>query len=193
MRAVKITLADEIDKYEASRAEGDPLTLAEARTATYENSLHVRCCSPTFENESRIALSWQKSDMRKPFVACPHCGHWQRMEFFKTPGAACVDWQKGENGEHFTGTAALVCCECGVVWSEAERLQLVTTAHAIRWQQTRKFECCGLEQEPEKTRSWDWDEAHQCGYATCTQCGKRAVSNAHAGFAASHSTRRKRP
>jgi phage terminase large subunit GpA-like protein len=36
-----------------------------------------------------------------------------------------------------------------------------------------------------KTRAWEWDEANQCGYALCTECGGRAVPNKHAGFQAS--------
>jgi phage terminase large subunit GpA-like protein len=42
-----------------------------------------------------------------------------------------------------------------------------------------------VKQEPLRTRNWEWSEADQCGYALCTECGERAVSNEHAGFQAS--------
>src|SRR6185312_3083799 len=101
----------------------------------YPGALHIRCSSPTYEGTSRIDKAWKDSDQRKAFVACPHCGHWQTLEFFKNDGAATVEWSK-DGDQHFPNTAALVCCKCGVVWSEAERLKLVATPYAIRWQQT---------------------------------------------------------
>jgi phage terminase large subunit GpA-like protein len=60
----------------------------------------------------------------------------------------------------------------------------MTTANSIHWNQTRAFECCGLHQEPVKTRRWDWDGEHLVGRAVCTECGKQAVPNGHAGFTA---------
>jgi phage terminase large subunit GpA-like protein len=183
-RPIRLTLCDEVDKY-SDTAEGDALLLAEERTSTFPDALHIRCSSPTIDGESRIDKSYQDGDQRRAFVKCPHCRREQTMEFFKSPTGAHVDWNKSEDGEHFPNTAALYCEECGSEWSEAQRLQLVTTAHAIRWQQTRPFTCCNVRQEPLKTRKWDWDDEAQCGYATCTECNKRAVPNHHASFTAS--------
>jgi len=197
MRAISVTLLDEIDKYETTK-EGDPVLLAEERTATFKgNRLKIRCCSPTWEADagteraSRIAKSYLESDQRRPFVECPHCGHWQTLDFFRN-----VHWQKGDDGEHFPMTAALYCEQCGIEpttrqpieekqWTESHRLRMVTTKYGIRWFQTRPFVCCKVAQEPLRTRNWDWDEEAQCGYALCSECGKRAVSNRHAGFQAS--------
>ena len=146
----------------------------------------MRCSSPTIEGESRIDKSYHDGDQRRPFVACPHCGHWQTLEFFKSEiGGAAVDWQKSEDGEHFPLTAALYCESCGAEISESDRLKLMTTEGAIRWQQTRPFACCGEPQAPLKTRRWDWDPAALVGYATCTHCKKRTVPNHHASFTAS--------
>lgn len=180
-RPIRVTLADEIDKFEDLKWEGDPLLLLEERTATFPNALHVRCCSPTVEETSRIEKSYRDSDMRRPFVACPHCAHEQTLDFFKH-----VHWGKSEDGsEHFPLTAAIYCEACGAEWSEDQRRKIITTEGAIRWKQTRAFTCCDVQQEPIQTRKWDWDEAAQCGYATCAHCNKRAVPNAHAGFTAS--------
>lgn len=186
MRAARITLADEIDKYEVTK-EGDPISLLEERSATFKHTrLHVRCCSPTWEETSRIYKSYMEGDQREAFVVCPHCNHEQVLSFFKTArGGAYVDWSKSEDGVHFPMTAALYCEECGAEWSEMQRLRAVTTKHAIRWQQTREFTCCDEVQEPLKNRKWDWDEEQQAGYALCKHCEKRAVSNSHASFRAS--------
>ena len=113
-RAVKVILCDEIDKYEMTK-EGDPVALAEARTATYgENAKRVRVCSPTNTNQSRIWQSYQASDMRKPFIACPHCQHEMSPGFFRH-----VQWSKSESGDHFPMTAAIYCEACGCAWTEA--------------------------------------------------------------------------
>jgi len=180
MRPIRITLQDETDKYESTK-EGDPVLLAEERTATYRlNRLMVRVCSPTWEESSRIWDSYKASDMRRAFVKCPHCKYRLTLDFFKH-----VHWAKSEDGEHFPATAAIICENCGVEWSEAERLKLITTKCAIRWYQTRPFVCCDERQEPMKTRKWKWDSRHQVGRAACIQCAKLAVPNTHAGFQAS--------
>lgn len=192
MRPIRITLMDEIDKYEATK-EGDPVLLGEERTATFRgNRLKVRVCSPTWEETSRIDNSYKESDQRRAYVECPHCQHWQTLDFFRN-----VHWPKSDDGkEHFPATAAIYCESCGIepgtrqpieerAWSEAQRMRMMTTAFAIRWHQTKKFKCCDLDQDPQKTRNWEWDDANQVGYACCTECNGRAVSNNHAGFQAS--------
>jgi phage terminase large subunit GpA-like protein len=63
-----------VDKYPITR-EGDPIALAEERTATFGlNWLSVRACSPTVEDESRIADSYADSDQRRASVVCPIAG-----------------------------------------------------------------------------------------------------------------------
>lgn len=177
MRAIRITLADEVDKYETTK-EGDPLILLEERTSTFAtNSLHIRCCSPTWVETSRIYKSYLESDQRKPYVACPHCKHETVLDFFKH-----VEWNKSEEGEHFPFTAAIYCESCGAEWTEAERLKIMTTEGAIKWRQTRPFVCCDERQEPMKTRKWKWDEKNKVGLACCTKCKKPGVPNTHAGF-----------
>ena len=179
MRAIRITLLDEVDKYVTTK-EGDPVLLAEERTSTFSSSsLKIRACSPTIE-EGRIYKSYMSGDQRRPFVACPHCGHWQDLDFFRH-----VHWQKTEDGEHLPDTAHIHCESCGTEWSEAERIRIMTTKHAIRHQQTRKFKCCDEDQNPLETRLWDWDPELQVGYAKCKHCGGHPVSNEHASFTAS--------
>lgn len=90
-RPIRVLLADEVDKYPITR-EGDPIALAEERTATFGLTwLSVRACSPTVEDESRIADSYADSDQRRASVVCPHCGHRQFPDFFKH-----VQWPKEE-------------------------------------------------------------------------------------------------
>ncbi|WP_028210770.1 phage terminase large subunit family protein [Paraburkholderia mimosarum] len=200
-RPVRIVLADEIDKYPVTR-EGDPITLAEERTATFSRWLSVRACSPTVSEESRVEDSYEASDQRRASIVCPHCGHRLFPEFFKH-----VEWTKtsdedGTTKAHDTETARLCCESCGAAWSEADRLKALQTA---RWHQTKPFECCGVRRVPleDYERAWReqdgeaalatvwdwWEDAQSHRYAVyrakCPACGAWRVDNRHAGFQAS--------
>ena len=180
MRAIRITLLDEIDKYESTK-EGDPVLLAEERTSTFTtNSLHIRTCSPTWEETSRIYKSYLESDQRRPYVICPKCHYEQTLDFFSH-----VHWSTSDDGEHFPTTAAIYCEKCAAEWTEAERYTMMTTEGAIKWRQTRPFVCCEDRQEPVKTRKWKWDSKNKVGLACCQHCAKPNVGNTHAGFTAS--------
>ncbi|HEM8140355.1 TPA: phage terminase large subunit family protein [Providencia rettgeri] len=191
-RPIRVLLADEVDKYPITR-EGDPITLAEERTATFGlNWLSVRACSPTVEDESRIAASYEDSDQRRASLACPHCGHRQFPDFFKH-----VHWPK-EGDKHQPHLALIYCESCGAGWSEGERLRALRT---IRWHQTKPFECCGSRHSPlndydqawhnddeaavDKVWEWSESERHAVYRAICPDCGGLGVSNIHAGYQAS--------
>lgn len=177
MFSIRLVLQDEIDKFDESAGkEGDPLRLAEERMAKYSsNSLSVRVCSPTIKELSRIELSYQESDQRKPFVSCPHCDFPQLL-IWKN-----VKWDKDDEGNHYPETAQYLCKECGVFWSEHERHQ---TLKNIDWRQTADFNCdkCNHINKPfywkEDARE-KWDDG---GIAICEECGEGKCKNTHAGF-----------
>jgi len=180
MRAIRIVLLDEIDKYEPTK-EGDAVLLAEERMATFGSSaLSIRACSPTWEETSRIGRSFESGDKRMAYVACPRCGHEQGLDFFRH-----VHWEKTQEGEHRPETAAIFCEQCNGRWEERERMALISKEGAIKWRQTKTFTCCGVKQDPRVERNWRWDAENQVGRATCKECGKDAVSNHHASFQAS--------
>ncbi|MFS7246612.1 phage terminase large subunit family protein [Rahnella inusitata] len=191
-RPIRVLLADEVDKYPITR-EGDPITLAEERTATFGlNWLSVRACSPTVEDESRIAASYEDSDQRRASVACSHCGHRQFPDFFKH-----IHWPS-DGDKHLTKQAMIHCESCGTGWSEGDRLRSLRT---IQWHQTRPFECCGTRHVPlniydqawhaddstavSKVWQWSASERHAVHRVICPDCGKHGVDNIHAGFQAS--------
>lgn len=190
-RPIRVLLCDEVDKYPVTR-EGDPIMLAEERTATFGvNWLSIRACSPTVEDESRIETSYRESDERLASLECPHCRHRMFPDFFRH-----VQWDK-DGDRHLTKTARIWCEACGVAWSEGDRLKALRTA---RWHQTRKFECCGERQSPleayERTWRarpadpvagvWDWWQGDRWAVyrARCMHCARWAVENDHAGFQA---------
>lgn len=177
MFAIRVVLLDEIDKYDESAGdEGDPVNLAEERMSKYSsNSLSIRVCSPTIKDNSRIEDSYNSSDMRKPFVACPHCGHKQIMLW---PN---VKWDKNERGEPIPESAAYCCTSCGTLWSEHDRH---TALEKIYWRQTADFFCnvCDQENKPSKWDPQDGSQWDENGHAICQHCFEGKCDNTHAGF-----------
>ena len=78
---------DEVDAYPASAdEEGDPATLAEARSLTFAHRRKVFLAStPTIRGLSRVEREYEASDQRRLFVACPHCGVNQWLKSLVSP------------------------------------------------------------------------------------------------------------
>lgn len=74
---------DEIDRWDISvDGEGDPISIAEARTSTFEfNAKIYFSSSPTLEGISRIDALYKEGDQRQYHVPCPHCGHYHVLEW----------------------------------------------------------------------------------------------------------------
>jgi phage terminase large subunit GpA-like protein len=88
-----------------------------------------------------------------------------------------VRWDKDGHDNALPDTARLACEDCGVIWSERERigaLDALEDALGRGWRQTKEFMCCDEQQIPEQ-----WDHA---GRARCYRCGQRAPYGGHAGF-----------
>lgn len=72
---------DEIDGYPSDiEGEGDPILLAERRTATFNKRKKIFLVStPTVKGLSNIEREFNLSDQRYYFVLCPFCGGFQRL------------------------------------------------------------------------------------------------------------------
>jgi len=82
---------DEVDAYPASADdEGDPVSLAEARSLTFAHRRKIFLVStPTIRGLSRIEREYETSDQRRFFVPCPHCSQFQWLKFER------LRWDKG--------------------------------------------------------------------------------------------------
>jgi phage terminase large subunit GpA-like protein len=107
---------DEVDAYPASAdEEGDPVTLAEARTTTFSHRRKVFMVStPTIRGLSRIEREFEASDQRRYFVPCPHCGAMQWLQFDR------LRWDKG-----LPETAAYACEGCEKSIAEHHKTQML--------------------------------------------------------------------
>ncbi len=117
-------LLDEVDAYPASAdEEGDPVTLAEARSLTFAHRRKVLLIStPTVKGFSRIEREYEASDQRRYFVPCPHCGHTQALVFER------LRWEKGK-----PETAAYHCESCETPIAEHHKTAMLA---AGKWRAT---------------------------------------------------------
>ena len=107
---------DEVDAYPASAdEEGDPVTLAEARSLTFAHRRKVLLVStPTIRGLSRIEREYEASDQRRFFVPCPHCGAMQWLKFDR------LRWQKGK-----PETAEYICEGCETAIAEHHKTAML--------------------------------------------------------------------
>lgn len=107
-RPIRVVLCDEVDRYPASAGtEGDPVGLAEKRTATFWNRKKIKVSTPTIKGASRIEAAFLASDQRFFYVPCPHCDHRQRLRW------GHLKWENGD-----ARTAAYCCEGCGTLIEE---------------------------------------------------------------------------
>lgn len=120
-RPIRIVLCDEVDRYPTSAGtEGDPISLARKRSATFWNRKVIMVSTPTNKGVSRIEDAYEKSDRRQYHVPCKHCHHSQVLKW------ANVKWDESQ-----PETAKYLCEECGVLWTEADRVWAIRNGEWI--------------------------------------------------------------
>lgn len=109
-RPIRYLFLDEIDKYpKFSGREADPIKLASERQKTFWNKKTVKVSTPT-TRDGYIYREYERSDQRKYYVPCPHCGGYQVLVF------AQVKWPKNERSAELIKNERLAwyeCCHCG--------------------------------------------------------------------------------
>lgn len=114
-RPIRVVLCDEVDRFPVSAGtEGDPVTLAKKRSATFWNRKIILVSTPTNKGASRIESSFEESDKRFYYVPCGDCGHEQTLK-----------WSQVKWDEDKPESAHYVCEECGSVWDDSARVRAV--------------------------------------------------------------------
>lgn len=135
MRACRIMLFDECDKYPmnvgagegGSGGEGDPIGVAWGRATTYgKRAKKVTACSPTVEGRSRIHQEYLKSDQRQFHQQCPHCDHSEPLVW-----ETHVVIPEDAHGTKLTDQAHIACQACGTKWTEGDRIRSIRNAKWI--------------------------------------------------------------
>jgi len=109
-RPIRYLLLDEVDRYGPCADEGDPVSIARARTSTFWNSKEVMVSSPTFEDTSRIWNEYKDSDRRIYTVPCNECGVMQQLVW------AGVKWNDND-----PRTAHYECQHCHAKWDDNQK------------------------------------------------------------------------
>lgn len=121
-RAIRFLFADEVDKY-PSTAEGNPISLARKRLATFRHrKKEILTCSPTLPG-SEIDRAYESSDKREFYIPCPACGAYQSMMLkFRTN----VIWDSLlPTREEQARTSRYHCEHCDAPWDDAHRWRAV--------------------------------------------------------------------
>ena len=101
--AARYLFLDEVDAYPGDvEGEGDPITLAMARTRTFARRKVLLVSTPKITGMSRIESAYEESDQRKYWVPCPTCREFQILKF------AQLRWPKGD-----PQSAVYICEHCG--------------------------------------------------------------------------------
>lgn len=114
-RPIRVVLCDEVDRYPPSAgSEGDPVSLARKRSATFWNRKLVLTSTPTVKGGSRIEMAFEESDQRRYWIPCPHCSEMQTLKW------SSVRWPANEPER-----AAYHCEACGAAWTDAQRFAAI--------------------------------------------------------------------
>lgn len=121
-RPRRVVLMDEVDRYPLSVEgnKGDPITLATARTETFDNRKILMVSTPGIAGMSRIETEFERSDKRYYHVPCQDCGHKQRLRWEQ------VQWPKDD-----PRAAVYVCESCGSAWGDAMRWRAISQGEWI--------------------------------------------------------------
>lgn len=112
---VRFLFLDEPDAYPGDvDGEGDPCTLAEARTRTFSRRKIFYVSTPTLAGRSRIEREFMESDMRFFEVPCPLCGTYQQLVWPQ------MKWEEGR-----PETVTYECCHCGDRFEEHHKNKIL--------------------------------------------------------------------
>jgi phage terminase large subunit GpA-like protein len=113
-RPIRDLYCDEVDRYdESAGTEGDPIDLAERRTATFGNATIVETSTPGDKGRSRIEPAYLAGDQREYHVPCPHCQQMQVLRWGSETSAFGLKWDAGH-----PETVAYLCEHCGCLIDE---------------------------------------------------------------------------
>jgi phage terminase large subunit GpA-like protein len=121
--SVRYLAKDDWDEWPFELAgQGDPDTMAEARTISYRKTGLVKifeASTPRLKTNSRVLAAYERSDKRKFYIPCPHCDEEQPLSWEN------LKWTEGD-----PSTAHFVCRINGCIIEEHHKPQML---NAGRW------------------------------------------------------------
>ena len=129
-------ICDEVDAFPWDvGGEGDPMTLIENRQRTFTRAKTYLISTPTKENASRITMQYERSDMRRYHVPCPHCGEYQTLEWGGRDCSYGLKFRRapraeGQEGADVVTDAIYLCRECAAEIPETAKTDMLAKG---RW------------------------------------------------------------
>ena len=117
---VRDLVVDEFDEFAANLSGGDdPADMLDGRTSAFPATYkRLYISSPQIKGQSRTEAKWLKSDQRRRYLPCPHCGHMQHLQW------SGLKWDAHRHPEHGR-RAWYVCQECGAEIDEHHKPQML--------------------------------------------------------------------
>lgn len=117
--SIRVLILDEVDSYPLRVGrDGDPIALAERRTASFTRSKKTLLIStPTTTEDSKIASEYETGDKRVYELPCLGCGEFQELKWSrmgsKNVQEGGVIWTTTPEGNVEPGSVHYVCHHCG--------------------------------------------------------------------------------
>jgi phage terminase large subunit GpA-like protein len=119
-------ICDEVDAFPWDvGGEGDPMTLIGNRQRTFSRAKTFLISTPTGENNSRIAQQYERSDKRRYYVPCPHCGEYQVLEKGDRETPFGLKWRKNLENPAIVDHVFYVCRANACVIEEASKTDML--------------------------------------------------------------------
>lgn len=129
MISARVRIYEEVSEYPADADNrGEPTFQAESRGKAWANrgpkSFYVS--TPGLAGACRITAKYDASDQRRYYVPCPHCGHYQLLEW------KAMKWRSDRRPHG----AYMVCAANGCVIEQIHQNAMVATVPDWRWIKT---------------------------------------------------------
>ena len=112
-------IGDELDRWAKTAGdEGDPLSLAEARQATFYNAKTVEVSTPTVKGASNIEKSYYKGTQERWCHQCPECEEWHEIVFDNIKFEHTFTKIRNKKTYKITGEVEWACPGCGCLIAE---------------------------------------------------------------------------
>lgn len=150
-----LILLDELDRMVTDvGGEGDPVSLATARTKNYAGAKIIITSTPTISDASALESHFKSGTMGMYAIPCPDCG-----EYF-IPTFAQLWWPKNDNGRHahpeeIQAGTRLCCPECGTMIENKQKAAMVAQGRYIYHRyEGETLTRLGFEAPPNQTASF---------------------------------------
>lgn len=136
-------ICDEVDAFPWDvGGEGDPMTLIENRQRTFSRAKSFFVSTPTNDTASRIEVLYKRSDRRRFYVPCPHCGEFQPLEFGGKDKPYGLKWKlriDTEGDDIQVESAHYLCKHCQTLIDEGHKTEMLAKGKWVAERPSQKM------------------------------------------------------